>query len=74
MLFCRLSFLVLLFLTISSCGGTDEVQQEGLVTTTFANLFPENQSTTPFHLLRYRDGNHANCLNLNKKKRSVYLR
>ena len=46
MLFCRLSFLVLLFLTISSCGGTDEVQQEGLVTTTFANLFPENQSTT----------------------------
>ncbi len=46
MLFCRLSFLALLFLAGSSCGGTDEVQQEGLVTTTFANLFPENQSTT----------------------------
>ena len=46
MLFCRLSFLLLLFLTVSSCGGTDEEQQETLVTTTFATLFPENQSTT----------------------------
>ena len=46
MLFCRLSFLVLLFLTVSSCGETDREQQESLVTTTFANLFPENQATT----------------------------
>ena len=46
MLFCRLSFLLLLFLTVSSCGGTDEEQQETLVTTTFANLFSENQATT----------------------------
>ena len=46
MLFCRLSFLALLILGVSACGGTDEVQQESLVTTTFAELFPENQSTT----------------------------
>ena len=46
MLFCRLSFLALLILGVSACGGTDEVQQESLVTTTFADLFPENQSTT----------------------------
>ena len=46
MLFCRLSFLALLILGVSACGGTDEVQQESLVTTTFAELFPENESTT----------------------------
>ena len=46
MLFCRLSFLALLILGVSACGGTAEVQQESLVTTTFAELFPENQSTT----------------------------
>ncbi|MEC7909774.1 MAG: LysM domain-containing protein [Actinomycetota bacterium] len=38
--------MALLILGVSACGGTDEVQQESLVTTTFADLFPENQSTT----------------------------
>ena len=46
MLFSRLSFLVVLFFAVSSCGGTDEVQQENPVTTTFATLFDEDQSTT----------------------------
>ena len=46
MLFCRLSFLVLLFFAVSSCGEADEVQQENPVTTTFATLFAEGQSTT----------------------------
>ncbi len=46
MLFCRLSFLALLIVAISSCGGTEETPQENAVTTTYADLFPENISTT----------------------------
>lgn len=46
MLFCRLSFFALLIVAISSCGGTEETPQENAVTTTYADLFPENISTT----------------------------
>ena len=46
MLFCRLSFFALLIVAISSCGGTEETPQENAVTTTYAELFPENISTT----------------------------
>jgi len=46
MLFCRLSFFALLIVAISSCGGTEGTPQENAVTTTYADLFPENISTT----------------------------
>tara|TARA_B100000029_G_scaffold428619_1_gene438610 strand:+ start:3661 stop:4782 length:1122 start_codon:yes stop_codon:yes gene_type:complete len=38
--------LALLIVAISSCGGTEETPQENAVTTTYADLFPENISTT----------------------------
>ena len=46
MLFCRFSFLALLLVVGVSCGESSDDQQESVVTTTYANLFPENLSTT----------------------------
>ena len=46
MLFCRFGFLALLLVVGVSCGESSDDQQESVVTTTYANLFPENLSTT----------------------------